>query len=49
MTLVIAFQFLASMVVDHFGLFEAVTRPVTAQRLAGLATVFIGTWLVLKS
>ena len=48
MTLVIATQFLASAVIDHCGLFEAITRSVTASRLAGLATVLLGTWLVLK-
>lgn len=47
-TLVIAAQFAASTIIDHFGLFEAVTRPITAQRIIGMATVLFGTWLVLR-
>ena len=48
MTLVIATQFLAGTFIDHFGWLEATARPVTGSRIAGLAIVLAGTWLVLK-
>ncbi len=48
MTLVIATQFLAGSVIDHFGLLEATARPFDTSRASGLAIVLVGTWLVLK-
>ena len=42
MTIVIATQFVASALVDHFGLFEAAQRTLTATRGTGLAVVLLG-------
>lgn len=35
-----------SIVIDHFGLFEAKKQPVTTGKLCGLAVAFVGVLLV---
>jgi transporter family-2 protein len=42
----IAGQFGLAMVVDHFGWLGIERQPITAARLAGLALVAAGTWLI---
>lgn len=36
-------------VIDHFGWMGATTRPIDLSRVAGLALVLAGTWLVVRS
>lgn len=47
-TLILASQFLLAALIDHFGWFGAVERPITLSRAAGLATVLAGVWLVVR-
>jgi len=37
-----------SAVIDHFGLFGTTPRSMDTTRLAGIAVLFLGTWLVAK-
>jgi len=41
-------QFAVAMVVDHFGWLGVERQPVTVARLAGLALVATGTWLIVR-
>lgn len=43
----IAGQFAVALAVDHFGWLGVEPQPVTAARLAGLALIAAGTWLVI--
>ncbi len=45
-TLMIAGQLVAGMLVDHFGGFGIAPRPVTLVRLLGVSLVFVGVVLV---
>jgi transporter family-2 protein len=44
----IAGQFGVAMVVDHFGWLGVERQPITVSRLAGLALVAAGTWLIVR-
>jgi bacterial/archaeal transporter family-2 protein len=44
----IAGQFAVAMVVDHFGWLGVERQPITASKLAGLALLAAGTWLVVR-
>ena len=44
----IAGQFAVAMVVDHFGWLGVERSPITAAKLAGLALIAAGTWLVVR-
>ena len=41
-------QLLVGLVIDHFGLFGNAARPIDLSRVAGIAVLFLGTWLVLR-
>ncbi|MDO1558165.1 DMT family transporter [Brevundimonas sp. 2R-24] len=45
-TLVIAGQMLLALVLDHYGLLRLEARPATLTKIAGVALVFAGAWLV---
>lgn len=47
-SVVLAAQYITSTAVDHFGLFGAATRPLTATRLFGMAVLLLGVWLILR-
>ncbi len=47
-TLILASQFLLAALIDHFGLFGAVVRPMTISRAVGLAILLTGAWLVVR-
>jgi transporter family-2 protein len=47
-TLILASQFLLAALIDHFGLFGAVVRPLTVSRVVGLGTLLAGVWLVVR-
>ena len=44
----IAGQFAIAMIVDHFGWLGVDRQPITASKLAGLALIAAGTWLVIR-
>lgn len=44
----ISSQLIFGVLVDHFGLFGALARPVDFSRAAGMAIIFFGAWLVLR-
>lgn len=46
LTLAVASQLIAAVVLDHFGAFGVPRHPVSGGRLAGLALVFLGALLV---
>ena len=46
--LVTAAQFVVAALVDRFGWFGAPVQPVTPQKLAGVALLVAGAWLVLR-
>ena len=47
--LVIAGQMLMACVLDHFGWLDMSVRPISWQRLSGLALMAFGIWLVIKA
>jgi len=48
LTLSIMTQLVLGALVDHFGLFGAVHHPLDLSRAAGIAVLFLGTWLVIR-
>ncbi|HSO18261.1 MAG TPA: DMT family transporter [Desulfosarcina sp.] len=48
MTVIVAAQFIAGALLDHFGLLGAPLRPLTAVRLTGVVCMLLGTWLVVR-
>jgi len=48
MTIIIAAQFIAGAVVDHFGMLGADLRPLTLVRVGGVGLMLMGTWLVVR-
>jgi bacterial/archaeal transporter family-2 protein len=47
-TTIVAGQLLVSVVLDHFGLLGAMSRPLDPSRMIGLAVVLVGVWLTVK-
>ena len=47
-TLMIAAQFLLAALIDHFGLFGALLRPLDTLRISGLGIMLFGVWLVVR-
>jgi transporter family-2 protein len=47
-TTIVAGQLLVSVVLDHFGLLGAMSRPLDPTRIIGLAVVLLGVWLTVK-
>ena len=47
-TLTVASQFLIASLIDHFGFFGAVVRPMVMTRSVGLCLMLVGVWLVVK-
>jgi transporter family-2 protein len=47
-TLIVASQFLIASLIDHFGFFGAVARPMEMTRSLGLCLMLLGVWLVVK-
>ena len=48
-TLIIAGQLIMATCIDHFGVFEVQARPLSREKLSGLALVLLGVWLMVKS
>lgn len=47
-TLIVASQFIVAAAIDHFGLMGSTVNPITASKLAGIATLMLGVWLTLR-
>jgi len=47
-TVIVVAQLAISAVIDHFGWLEVETRPLTLARLAGIALLVVGAWLIVR-
>jgi len=47
-SLIIASQLVVTLLIDHYGWLGIDVRPVTWMKLAGVAFLFVGAWLVLR-
>ena len=47
-TIIVASQFIIGAFFDHFGLLGATIRPLDLSRLAGVAILLIGVWLIVR-
>jgi transporter family-2 protein len=47
-TIFVSAQFAMGALVDHFGWMGSAVRPLTASRLAGMAVVLAGIWLIIR-
>jgi transporter family-2 protein len=47
-TIFVSIQFAVGALVDHFGWMGSAVRPLTASRLAGMAVVLAGIWLIIR-
>jgi transporter family-2 protein len=47
-TIIVASQFLVASILDHYGLLGAAVRPMDLSRLAGMALLVAGVWLIVK-
>lgn len=48
MTVFLVGQFALALLLDHFGWFGAEVRPLDWSRVAGIAVLLVGTWLVVR-
>jgi transporter family-2 protein len=48
LTIVVAAQFVAAAIVQHFGLLGADSQPMDLSRLGGMAVILVGVWLVVR-
>lgn len=49
MVLVVAGQLLTGAVLDHFGVFGLVAKPIELSRVLGLLLVFVGVWVTVRA
>lgn len=47
-TIIVAAQFIAAALIDHFGLFGVVVRPMDLSRTLGLAILMLSVWLIMR-
>ena len=47
-TIIVTSQFLVAAILDHYGLLGAVVRPMDLSRLAGMALLVGGVWLIVR-
>jgi transporter family-2 protein len=47
-TVIVATQFVVAALLDHFGLLGATVRPLELTRLAGIAVLIAGVWLIMR-
>ena len=47
-TLAVASQLIFSAVLSHYGVMGAVQQPLTLSRIAGIAVLLVGTWLIVR-
>jgi bacterial/archaeal transporter family-2 protein len=48
LTLIVAAQFIAAAVLDHYGLLGAAVRPLDAARGLGILVLLLGVWLIIR-
>lgn len=48
LTLIVAVQFVVAGLVNHFGVLGATLQPLDPTRLAGMAVVLLGVWLIIR-
>jgi bacterial/archaeal transporter family-2 protein len=48
LTLIVAAQFIAAAVLDHYGLLGAAVRPLDAARALGILVLLLGVWLIIR-
>jgi transporter family-2 protein len=46
--LIVSGQLLASVIIDHYGLFDTSVRQLDASRLVGIGVLFFGIWLIIR-
>lgn len=46
--LIVSGQLIASVIIDHYGLFETSVRQLDASRLAGVGLLFVALWLIVR-
>lgn len=47
-TMIVAAQFIAAALIDHFGLFGAALRPMDLSRTFGLVMLLLSVWLIMR-
>ena len=47
-TILVASQFIVGALIDHYGILGAEIRPLTIQKFAGIATLMLGVWLIIR-
>jgi transporter family-2 protein len=47
-TILVASQFIAGALLDHFGILGAELRPINLSRLAGIGVMLLGVWLIVR-
>ncbi len=47
-TIIVTSQFLVAAILDHYGLLGAAVRPMDLSRLAGMALLVGGVWLIVR-
>jgi transporter family-2 protein len=47
-TIIVAAQFIAAALIDHFGLFGAAVRPIDLSRSLGLVILMVSVWLIMR-
>jgi len=47
-TVIVAAQFMVAAILDHYGLLGAAVRPMDMSRLAGMALLVVGVWLIVR-
>ena len=48
MTIIVATQFIAGALLDHFGVLGADLKPLNISRIFGIGLMLLGTWLVVR-
>jgi bacterial/archaeal transporter family-2 protein len=48
LTLIVAAQFIAAAVLDHYGWLGAAVRPLDAARALGILVLLLGVWLIIR-
>lgn len=46
--LIVSGQLLASVIIDHYGLFDTTVRQLDSSRLAGIGVLLCGIWLIVR-
>lgn len=46
--LIVAGQLVASVIIDHFGLFDTAVRQIDSSRMMGIGVLFVGVWLIIR-